>query len=65
MFDACDKPEIEMLTPFQAKWDEQIASGQMDSTQYKSHPAKAPVLCTDGKAVVGDDTFQCDRVSPP
>jgi len=53
---------MEIMAIKHAGWDKQIESGQMDSSQYKSHPAKAPVVCTDGKAVVGDDTFNCDRI---
>lgn len=54
---------------YQATWDRQIASGAMDSTQYKSHPisaAAAPVQCINGtaKVVPGDrlNTFKCNNV---
>ena len=36
----------------------------MDPTQYKSRTKKdEAVKCTDGEAVVGDDTFKCNNVS--
>ncbi|KEY64268.1 hypothetical protein S7711_09308 [Stachybotrys chartarum IBT 7711] len=46
-----------------ASWDRQTRSGEMNSTQYPSRSAADPaVLCTNGRAVVGSDSFRCSNV---
>ncbi|KAK4215077.1 hypothetical protein QBC37DRAFT_472274 [Rhypophila decipiens] len=60
---------MELMARKKATWDRQIASGAMNSSQYKSHPVAAaagPVKCIDGtaKVVPGDrlNTFKCKNI---
>ncbi|KAI9904326.1 hypothetical protein N3K66_000855 [Trichothecium roseum] len=54
---------MEIMGIKMAGWEAQIKSGQMEPSQYKSRKAdEGPVVCTDGKAVVGSDSFNCNNI---